>query len=487
MFLFFLNVISHTKDDGASYSASSSRYSSGLGRENTSISSSLSNRNSLLNDLDSSLGASSTRKKLRSDYDNPTSFDYSSTTQSGSGYGSSRRFESSGALSSTYSRETGSTIRKSYLDDLDDDDFSADKYSPRRLGMLSSGRHQQQQQQSITTRELSSSSAYKKYLDDDDDDNDLSISSSVNKRTRYSKLDDFDDKEDNYSIRSTRKYSSSSNTSYLKDDPEAFYAELTSRTSNRLTNKRNQDDDYNYSKDDDDLRSSSYRYLSKQSTRDDPNKFQLDDDYLSTTSSHSRRQLSRLSSKEETGSTISSKPPSRFLSKYASREQIQDDDDETSKYFASPRKTSRFGSREELNKDDDGRESLLKYKKYSREESNTSVLGEKPLIPENRSEGRRDELRQDKSDLNTFSSLGFKASRMFKDSSQDESIVVTKQQLSTSSTTKTGFFDKENHSKSYSEDDNSVLDAKVSINFRSLFLASILELFFLASILDLSS
>ena len=419
---------------------------------------SLTNRNSLLNDFDSGLGSSSTRKKLRSDFDNPSSsFDYGSSTQSGSGYGSSRRFESAGALSSSYSRET--TVRRSYLDD-DDDDFASDKYSPRRLGMLSSGRNQQQTQQSpLATRETASS-MFKKYLEDDDDDNSFSISSSLHKRTRYSKLDDLDDKEDNYSLRSTsmRKYSSSSNASYLKDDPEAFYAELTSRTSSRLKAKRN-----NQEEDDDEDYKSASRFLSKQSTRDEPaSKFQ-EDDYLSTTSSHSRRQLSRLSSKEETGSTISSKPASRFLSKYASREQIQDDDDETAKYFTSPRKEfSRFSSREELSRDDDlgnGRESLLKYKKYSREESNQSVLQEKQLLPEL--------SRTEKSEVNTFSSLSFKTSRMFKDS-DDEQPVVTKQSLSLS-TKSSGFFDKENQSKSYLEDDeNSILDAKVS--FYSFFL-----------------
>ena len=413
---------------------------------------SLSNRNSLLNDFDSGLGSSSTKKKLRSDFDNPSSsFDYGSSTQSGSGYGSSRRFESASALSSSYGRET--TVRRSYLDD-DDDDFASDKYSPRRLGMLSSGRNQQQLQQSpLATRETASS-MFKKYLEEDDDDNSYSISSSLHKRTRYSKLDDLDDKEDSYSIRSSsmRKYSSSSNASYLKDDPEAFYAELTSRTSNRLKTKRNQEDD-----DDEDYKPPS-RFLSKQSTREDQaSKFQ-EDDYLSTTSSHSRRQLSRLSSKEETGSTISSKPASRFLSKYASREQIPDDDDETAKYFTSPRKEfSRFSSREELSRDDDlgnGRESLLKYKKYSREESNSGALQEKQLLPEL--------SRTEKSEVNTFSSLSFKTSRMFKDS-DDEQPVVTKQSTS-SSTKSSGFFDKENQSKSYLEDDeNSILDAKVGL------------------------
>lgn len=416
---------------------------------------SLSNRNSLLNDFDSGLSSSSTRKKLRSDFDNPSSsFDYGSSTQSGSGYGSSRRFESASALSSSYSRET--TVRRSYLDD-DDDDFASDKYSPRRLGMLSSGRNQQQTQQSpLATRETASS-MFKKYLEDDDDDNNFSMSSSLHKRTRYSKLDDLDDKEDNYSIRSSsmRKYSSSSNASYLKDDPEAFYAELTSRTSNRLKSKRNQDED-----DDEDYKSAT-RFLSKQSTREDPaSKFQ-EDDYLSTTSSHSRRQLSRLSSKDETGSTISSKPASRFLSKYASREQVQDDDDETAKYFTSPRKEfSRFSSREELSKEDElgnGRESLLKYKKYSREESNSSALNEKSLLPELTS-------RAEKSEVNTFSSLSFKTSRMFRDS-DDEQPAAAKQSAS-SSTKSSGFFDKENQSKSYLEDDeNSILDAKVSTEF----------------------
>lgn len=440
------------------------------------MTSSLSNRNSLLNDLDTNLSASSTRKKLRSDFDNTPSFEYGSSTVSGSGYGSSRRFEGTSAISSSYSnRDTASTIRRNYLDD-DDDDFSIDKYSPRRLGMLSSGR----QQQSLLTKEISNS-GYKKYLDDDDD-NDLSIgSSSMHKRTRYSKLDDLDDKDDNFSIRSNnmRKYSSSSNASYLKDDPEQFYAELTSRTSNRLINKRNQDDDFNYSKDDDDLRSTSSRFLSKQSTREETNRFQIDDDYLSTTSSRTPRQdrLSRLSSKEETGSTISSsKPPSRFLSKYASREQIQDDDDEMSnKYFASPRKTSRFSSREELNKDDDnGRESLLKYKKYSREESNSSVLNERPLIPENRLNNLREEMSNEKNEINTFSSLSFKTSRMFKQDSQEKessNLSISKQHQSISSTSKTGssFFDKENHSKSYSEEDNSVLDAKVCLIYLLFF------------------
>lgn len=422
---------------------------------------SLSNRNSLLNDFDSGLGGSSTRKKLRSDFDNPSSsFDYGTSTQSGSGYGSSRRFESASALSSSYSRETA--VRRSYLDD-DDDDFASDKYSPRRLGMLSSGRNQQQTQSPLASRETASS-MFKKYLEEDDDDNSFSMSSSLHKRTRHSKLDDLDDKEDSYSIRSSsmRKYSSSSNASYLKDDPDAFYAELTSRTSNRLKSKRNQDDD-----DDEDYKSTS-RFLSKQSTREEQaSKFQ-EDDYLSTTSSHSRRQLSRLSSKDETGSTISSKPASRFLSKYASREQVQDDDDETAKYFTSPRKEfSRFSSREELSKEDElgnGRESLLKYKKYSREESNSSALNEKSL-PELTS-------RTEKSEVNTFSSLSFKTSRMFRDS-DDEQPAAAKQSAS-SSTKSSGFFDKENQSKSYLEDDeNSILDAKVGI-FWAAVLASLL-------------
>ena len=342
--------------------------------------------------------------------------------------------------------------------------------------MLSSS---SRQQTSLNTRELSatSASAYKKYLEDDDE-NDFTISS-ISKRTRYSKLDDLDDKEaDNYSIRSSsmRKYSSSSNASYLKDDPEQFYAELTSRTaSNRLLNKRNNNqedlDNFNLSRDDDDfkLTSSSSRYLSKQNTREDQNRFQLDDDHLSTTSSHhSRRQLSRLSSKEETGSTISSKPPSRFLSKYASREQVtQDDDDETAKYFTSPRKefNSRFSSREELSKDDDlgnGRESLssLKYKKYSREENNFSVLNERPLLPENNNRIERSEIRADKNDLNAFSSLSLKTSRMIKDLQDDQ----VKQQPTQLQQQSSSFFDKENQSKSYLEDENSVLDAKVCSN-----------------------
>lgn len=318
----FLNQL----DDGDRYGTSTSRYSTGA---------SSSARSSLLAELDREL--SSGRKKLRSE----DSYDFGTSTATGSGYGSSRRFDSATAsIGLTSSSASRPTVRSSLLGD-DDDDDNLDKYSPRRLagrlaGYKSSMRSQDEpEESSVLTGGASASTSY-----------------SYSKRTRYrvsgDNDDDDDDGDDNaisYSSKALRKYSASG-----REEP---YEAGESRFSSRFRSRLSETGD-----DEDSSAIGTSRLLSKQSslTRTDP------DDYSSVRSYSLNREGKSSTSTTTTGG-------SRFL-RYTSTD-LTGDDKEDLPLTSSRSRLSRYDR--DSSRDDDLSTTGSRYssKLYSRESSVT--------------------------------------------------------------------------------------------------------------------